>query len=126
MPREPLLGFGFMRIDYKEFFQSTHTYPGKMTHNTFMQVLMNLGFVGLTLVIFQMIFTLRGIFRENKEIKLMLLGMLIPVIINSFTEFGIFGESNYGILFYQLVIFMIAFDNRKYLTRVEKMMVRKV
>ncbi|HMU04368.1 MAG TPA: O-antigen ligase family protein [Saprospiraceae bacterium] len=126
LPREPLLGFGFMRIDYKEFFQSTHTYPGKMTHNTFMQVLMNLGFVGLTLVIFQMIFTLRGIFRENKEIKLMLLGMLIPVIINSFTEFGIFGESNYGILFYQLVIFMIAFDNRKYLTRVEKMMVRKV
>jgi exopolysaccharide production protein ExoQ len=47
LPREPLLGFGFMRIDYKEFFQSTHTYPGKMTHNTFMQVLMNLGFVGL-------------------------------------------------------------------------------
>ena len=126
LPREPLLGFGFMRIDYKEFFQSKHTYPGKMTHNTFMQVLMNLGFVGLTLVIFQMIFTLRGIFRENKEIKLMLLGMLIPVIINSFTEFGIFGESNYGILFYQLVIFMIAFDNRKYLTRVERMMVRKV
>lgn len=91
-----------------------------MTHNTFMQVLMNLGFVGLTLVIFQMIFTLRRTFRENKEIKLMLLGMLIPVIINSFTEFGIFGESNYGILFYQLVIFMIAFDNRKYLTRVER------
>ncbi|MBP8212485.1 MAG: O-antigen ligase family protein, partial [Saprospiraceae bacterium] len=78
LPREPLLGFGFMRIDYKEFFQSTHTYPGKMTHNTFMQVLMNLGFVGLTIVIFQMIFTLRGILRENKEIKLMLLGMLIP------------------------------------------------
>ena len=38
LPREPLLGFGFMRIDYKEYFQSTHTYPGKMTHNTFMQV----------------------------------------------------------------------------------------
>ncbi|MBK8885827.1 MAG: O-antigen ligase family protein [Saprospiraceae bacterium] len=125
LPREPLLGFGFMRIDYKEFFQSTHTYPGKMTHNTFMQVLMNLGFVGLTLVIFQMIFTLRGIFRENKEIKLMLLGMLIPVIINSFTEFGIFGESNYGILFYQLVIFMIAFENRKHLTRAEQILVRK-
>jgi exopolysaccharide production protein ExoQ len=125
LPREPLLGFGFMRIDYKEFFQSTHTYPGKMTHNTFMQVLMNLGFVGLTIVIFQMIFTLRGILRENKEIKLMLLGMLIPVIINSFTEFGIFGESNYGILFYQLVIFMIAFENRKHLTRAEQILVQK-
>ena len=39
LPLEPLLGFGFMRIDYKEYFQSTHTYPGKMTHNTFCKCL---------------------------------------------------------------------------------------
>jgi O-antigen ligase len=109
LPREPLLGFGFMRIDYKEYFQSAHTYPGKMTHNTFMQVLMNLGFVGLTLVFFQMLFTSIGILRENAEKKLMLFCLLIPLIINSFTEFGIFGESNYGILFYQLVIVYISF-----------------
>lgn len=109
LPREPLLGFGFMRIDYKEYFQSAHTYPGKMTHNTFMQVLMNLGFIGITIVLFQMIFTARGILKENSEKKLMLFCLLIPLIINSFTEFGIFGESNYGILFYQLVILYISF-----------------
>jgi len=119
LPREPLLGFGFMRIDYKEFFQSTHTYAGKMTHNTFIQVLMNLGFVGLILVIFQMIFTIRGFLFENKEKKLMLFGILIPILINSFTEFGIFGESNYGILFYQLLIFSVAFQNNPYLTKKE-------
>lgn len=110
LPREPLLGFGFMRIDYKEYFQSAHTYPGKMTHNTFMQVLMNLGLVGMTLVLFQMIFTARGILREDAEKKLMLFCLLIPIIINSFTEFGVFGESNYGILFYQLVILYISFQ----------------
>jgi exopolysaccharide production protein ExoQ len=110
LPREPLLGFGFMRIDYKEYFQSAHTYPGKMTHNTFMQVLMNLGLVGITVVLFQMIFTTRGILREDAEKKLMLFCLLIPIIINSFTEFGVFGESNYGILFYQLVILYISFQ----------------
>lgn len=125
LPREPLLGFGFMRIDYKEFFQSTHTYPGKMTHNTFMQVLMNLGFVGLTMVLFQMFFTIRGFLGEHKEKKLMLFGILIPILINSFTEFGIFGESNYGILFYQLLIFSVSFQARSYLTRKEKLFLKR-
>jgi len=121
LPREPLLGFGFMRIDYKEYFQSAHTYPGKMTHNTFMQVLMNLGLVGITIVLFQMIFTTRGIMRENAEKKLMLLCLLIPLIINSFTEFGIFGESNYGILFYQLVIMYITFRPGSILTKWQRL-----
>jgi hypothetical protein len=67
-----------MRIDYKEFFQSAHTYPGKMTHNTFMQVLMNLRFIGLTIVLFQVFFTIKSILSEQKELKLMLIGMLIP------------------------------------------------
>jgi exopolysaccharide production protein ExoQ len=116
LPREPLLGFGFMRIDYKEYFQSAHTYPGKMTHNTFMQVLMNLGLVGITVVLFQMIFTTLGILREDSEKKLMLFCLLIPIIINSFTEFGVFGESNYGILFYQLVILYISFQAGTILT----------
>ncbi|WP_194974604.1 O-antigen ligase family protein [Aquiflexum lacus] len=116
LPREPLLGFGFMRIDYKEYFQSAHTYPGKMTHNTFMQVVMNLGLVGITVVIFQMIFTTRGILREDAEKKLMLFCLLIPIIINSFTEFGVFGESNYGILFYQLLILYISFQAGTILT----------
>jgi exopolysaccharide production protein ExoQ len=121
LPREPLLGFGFMRIDYKEFFQSAHTYPGKMTHNTFMQVLMNLGLIGFTVVLFQMIFTARGIMRENSEKKLMLFCLLIPLIINSFTEFGIFGESNYSILFYQLIIMYISFRPGNILTKWQRL-----
>ena len=89
-----------------------------MTHNTFMQVLMNLGFVGLTINLFQMFFTIRGFLKEELEKKLMLFGILIPILINSFTEFGIFGESNYGILFYQLLIFSISFyHNPKLATR---------
>ncbi|RFC55041.1 O-antigen ligase family protein [Brumimicrobium aurantiacum] len=120
LPREPLLGFGFMRIDYKEYFQSAHTYPGKMTHNTFMQVLMNLGFIGITIVLFQLIFTTRGILKEDSEKKLMLFCLLIPLIINSFTEFGIFGESNYGILFYQLIILYISFKPGEFLRPSQK------
>ncbi|SMG11296.1 O-antigen ligase [Marivirga sericea] len=125
LPREPMLGFGFMRIDYKEYFQSTHTYPGKMTHNTFLQVLMNLGFVGITIVIFQMIFTFKGISKEHSEKRLMLLSMLIPLIINSLTEFGIFGESNYGILFYQLIILYISFKQNDILTPAQKLYLKK-
>lgn len=125
LPREPLLGFGFMRIDYKEFFQSAHTYPGKMTHNTFMQVLMNLGFIGFTIVLFQVFFTVKSILSEHKEMKLMLIGILIPIVINSFTEFGIFGESNYGILFYQIIIFSVALRNNNHLTRLQKIVLKK-
>lgn len=125
LPREPLLGFGFMRIDYKEFFQSTHTYPGKMTHNTFMQVLMNLGFIGITIVIFQILFTFNGIAKENKEKKLMLYSLLIPLFINSFTEFGIFGESNYGILFYQLIIIYISFKQNTIITPAQQIFLKK-
>lgn len=108
LPKEPFFGFGFMRIAYKDYFQGVHTYAGQMTHNTFIQVLMNLGFVGFTIVLFQLIFTLRASVTEKvSEKKLLVIGMFIPILINSFTEFGIFGETNYGILFYQLIIFYI-------------------
>jgi exopolysaccharide production protein ExoQ len=125
LPREPLLGYGFMRIDYNEFFQGKNTYPGKMTHNTFMQALMNLGFIGLTIVLFQMLFTFYYIFKENEEKKLMLLCFLIPLIINSFTEFGIFGESNFGILYYQIIIMYISLTPKKALTSKQKIHLMK-
>ncbi|PHS06073.1 MAG: exopolysaccharide transporter, partial [Kordia sp.] len=125
LPKEPLLGFGFMRIAYKDYFQSTHTYPGKMTHNTFMQVLMNLGFIGMTIVIFQMVFTFIGISKENREKRLMLYSVLIPLFINSFTEFGIFGESNFGILFYQLVIIYISYKRNHIITPSDKIFLLK-
>ena len=126
LPREPLLGFGFMRINYTETFGTVHTYTAHMTHNTFIQVLMNLGFVGFTIVLFQMIFTVKGFLKEEREKRLMLLGILIPVVINSFTEFGIFGETNYGILFYQMLILLICFKYNPLLTpREKKYMQRK-
>jgi len=121
LPREPWLGFGFMRIDYNDYFQSRNSYPGMMTHNTFIQVLMNLGFVGLVIVTFQMIFTFIGISREEPEKKLMLLSIMIPIMINSFTEFGIFGESNFGILFYQLIILYIAFKRSPIITPAQRL-----
>lgn len=125
LPREPMLGFGFMRIDYHDHFESVHTYAGHMTHNTFLQVIMNLGFVGFTIVLFQMFFTIRGFTKQLEEKKLMLMGILIPVMINSMTEFGIFGEANYGILFYHFLIFSIVFAKPERLTRVEQLFMKR-
>jgi hypothetical protein len=125
LPREPMLGFGFMRIDYHDHFESVHTYAGHMTHNTFLQVLMNLGFVGFTIVLFQMFFTIRGFTQQLEEKKLMLMGILIPVMINSMTEFGIFGEANYGILFYHFLIFSIVFSKPDRLTRIEQLFITR-
>lgn len=125
LPREPLLGFGYMRIDYKDHFESVHTYSAQMTHNTFMQVLMNLGFIGLVLALFQLAFTIRGFLREQAQKKMMLLGILIPILINSFTEFGIFGETNYGILFFQMLIFSISLNVPDRLLPREKLFLKR-
>mgnify|MGYP000156220962 CR=1 FL=1 len=125
LPREPMLGFGFMRIDYHDHFESVHTYAGHMTHNTFLQVLMNLGFVGFTIVLLQMFFTIRGFTKQLEEKKLMLMGILIPVMINSMTEFGIFGEANYGILFYHFLIFSIVFSKPDRLNRVQQLFLKR-
>jgi hypothetical protein len=90
-----------------------------------MQVLMNLGFIGLSVALLQVSSTIKAIFKETKENKLMLIGIFIPILINSFTEFGIFGESNYGILFYQLLIFAIIFKNNKHLSSIQKLHLKK-
>lgn len=103
--KEPLLGYGFMRISYSDKFDSIHSYAAGMTHNTFIQVLLNLGLVGGFICMFQMIATGFVIGNsKNSYHKFLAWMMLVPLIINSTTEFGIFGESNYGIQFYQFVI----------------------
>jgi len=124
--KEPFFGYGFMRINYTDYFQGLNTYPGKMTHNTFMQVLMNLGFVGLFVALFQVFFTIRNfvISRKNAYGKFFI-ALVIPVMINSFTEFGIFGDANYGILFWQFLIFLFLFEKRVHLTSLEKAWLRK-
>jgi len=119
--REPFFGYGFMRINYTEYFQGLNTYPGKMTHNTFMQVLMNLGFVGLFIALFQVIFTVKNYIKNKSSLYgSFFIALFIPVMINSFTEFGIFGDANYGILFWQFLIFLFVFEKRKYLTSEER------
>lgn len=103
--KEPLLGYGFMRISYSDKFDSIHSYAAGMTHNTFIQVLLNLGLVGGFICMFQMIATgfVIGSSKDSYH-KVLAWLMLVPLIINSTTEFGIFGESNYGIQFYQFVV----------------------
>ncbi|MCU0345592.1 MAG: O-antigen ligase family protein [Saprospiraceae bacterium] len=105
--KRPLFGFGFMCVADGEYFHSIHSYSAKMTHNTFVQVLLNLGLVGFFLCFIQMIATLFAIGNSPDERHRGLAWMmLIPLLINSFTEFGIFGESNYGIQFYQLLFLL--------------------
>ena len=119
--KEPFFGYGFMRINYTEYFQGLNTYAAKMTHNTFVQVLMNLGFVGFFIAICQMISTL-SIFRKHKKsaFSSYFIALFIPLLINSFTEFGVFGEANYGILFYQFLIWLFVFQPRTKLTQRER------
>jgi exopolysaccharide production protein ExoQ len=122
LPREPLLGYGFMRISYGEYFQSVHTYAAQMAHNTFIQVLMNLGLVGFTIVMIQLGATIRGFVRTSSpQLRLIGVGLLIPILINSFTEFGIFGMTNYGILFYQFLICFVSLRFHALLTDRERL-----
>lgn len=108
--QKPILGYGFMCISYGEYFYSIHAYAAKMTHNTFVQVLLNLGLVGAFICFFQMVLTFHVIARTySPYLKQLAIFMLIPILINSFTEFGIFGESNYGIQFYQLLLLLFVF-----------------
>jgi len=113
-PKEPLLGYGFMRISYSDKFDAIHSYAAGMTHNTFIQVLLNLGLVGGFICMFQMIAT-GVVITKSKDTyhQTLALLMLIPLIINSMTEFGIFGESNYGIQFYQFVLLFFVIKVRE-------------
>jgi len=102
--QRPLFGYGFMCIADGEYFQSVHSYSAKMTHNTFAQVLLNLGLVGFFICFLQMIATFFAIGKASDgNYRSLAIMMLVPLVVNSMTEFGIFGESNYGIQFYQLL-----------------------
>jgi hypothetical protein len=120
--REPFFGFGFMRINYTDYFQGLNTYPAKMTHNTFMQVLMNLGFVGFFIAFWQLVTTIRNFaIHSAARYANFFIAVFIPAIINSFTEFGIFGEANYGILFYQFLILLFVVETKNKLSTKEKL-----
>ena len=128
-PERPLLGYGFMSISESPFtnkFDSIHAYAASMTHNTFVQVLINLGLVGAFICMTQMFLTFRAIgFSQNLKLKLTAIAMLIPLLINSFTEFGIFGEANYGIYFYHLVILMFVVSGKEMEIKVKPKLFKK-
>jgi O-antigen ligase len=121
LPREPMLGFGFMRINYTTYFQGANTYPAAMTHNTFIQVLMNLGLIGFFIVLMQMSSMVSSLIKlEDKLLKELIFTMLMPILINSFTEFGIWGEVNYTILLFQLIILSMVIRYNPILSTMEK------
>jgi O-antigen ligase len=121
LPKEPMLGFGFMRINYTTYFQGANTYPAAMTHNTFIQVLMNLGLVGFFIVILQMTIMVKSIYLlDDKVLRELVFTMMMPILINSFTEFGIWGEVNYSILLYQLVILSVVIRYNPKLSSMER------
>ncbi len=116
-PERPILGYGFMSISDSPFtnkFDSIHAYAASMTHNTFVQVLINLGLVGAFICLIQMFLTFFAIGKSKDwKLKLTAIAMLIPLLINSATEFGIFGEANYGIYFYHLVILLFIVQSNR-------------
>ena len=106
-PKRMWQGYGFMRIHFDDKFPSIHAYPGAMTHNTFMQVLLNLGIMGALTCFFQMLFVFKAHFRQKKTIiQHTGVGIFIGIFINSLTEFGIFGDANYGIMWWLFIIFI--------------------
>ncbi|WP_053405286.1 O-antigen ligase [Persicobacter sp. CCB-QB2] len=126
-PKQPWLGFGFMRISNEGFFQSVNTYAGKMTHNTFIQVLMNLGIIGFFICLSQLALTLYACVKsKSSNKKRFFTAVFIPVLINSFTEFGIFGETNYGILFYQLLFLIFVIDVSPHFSQKQILKIRQL
>ena len=110
-PKEPWFGYGYMRIDYTDKFESINAYAGAMTHNTFLQVLLGLGLVGLLIVVLQLASFIYAVISSKSSTSRMVgVLILIPLIINSLTEFGIFGETNYGILFYLILNFSFTLE----------------
>lgn len=125
LPESPIFGFGFMRIAWTDTFQSVHTYAGHMTHNTFIQVLMNLGFIGAFFAFFSLISLFWARWRNRVSSDAFAFTAIIaPVLINSCTEFGIFGETNFDILIYQLLLLLFAFRRREHFTSAENLQVR--
>jgi len=106
-PEHPLIGRGFMSIAENTWYnkyQSTHSYAASMCHNTYVEVITNLGLLGVFICGLQVLWTILAIIISEKPIlRLMALFMLFTLLINSITEFGIFGHNNYAIMFYHFV-----------------------
>lgn len=122
LPREPLLGNGYMRLSYTDYYLSETSISASMAHNTFIEVLMNFGLIGGFIVLTHLILLVKAI-KELKDIALKSLtaSMFLELMVNSMTEFGIFGHNNYGVLFFQLLIMSVLFSKEVRLSRLQKL-----
>jgi exopolysaccharide production protein ExoQ len=112
-PQRPFIGYGFQRIWFDDMFASPNAYTAGMAHNTFLQVLLGLGVLGLFVAVLQLGFTVWAAYWDrHNPVGRMALVLLIPLIVNSITEFGIFGPMNYGVTFYQIVVFALVMHPR--------------
>jgi exopolysaccharide production protein ExoQ len=115
VPERPFLGYGFQQLWIDGKFSSPNAYTSEMAHNTFLQVQLGLGVVGLVVVLLQLAITVWAAFAaRHTEVGRTAMVLLIPLIVNSITDFGIFGFMNFGVTFYQLVIFMLVIHPRNY------------
>ncbi len=113
-PEYPIFGRGFMSIAENTWYnkyQSTHSYAASMCHNTYVEVITNLGLVGVFICGLQVLWTIFAIIiNKNWTLKIMALFMLFTLLINSITEFGIFGHNNYAIMFYHFVFLFFTLE----------------
>ncbi len=116
-PEYPLFGRGFMSIAENTWYnkyQSTHSYAASMCHNTYVEVITNLGLLGVFICGMQVLWTIFAIIlNKNRILKIMALFMLFTLLINSITEFGIFGHNNYAIMFYHFVFLFFTIEGFK-------------
>ncbi len=113
-PKSPIYGYGFMSISPNTFYnkyQSEHSYAASMAHNTYIEVLINLGLMGAFVCVMQILLTVVAILLEKEwRVRLMAFFMLFPLMMNNVTEFGIFGHTNYAIMFYQFVFLLFTLE----------------
>lgn len=116
-PEYPLFGRGFMSIAENTWYnkyQSTHSYAASMCHNTYVEVITNLGLLGIFICGMQVLWTGVAIAISRNAIhRLMGVFMLFTLLINSITEFGIFGHNNYAIMFYHFVFLFFTITTEK-------------
>ncbi len=125
LPRNPWLGNGYMRLSYSDYYYTHKAMNASMAHNTYVEVLMNLGLIGGFIVFWQIVTTAVGIINTKDNASQYLYAtMFAELLLNSVTEFGIYGHNNYGILFYQLLLVSLLFSKEIRLSVIQKIRLR--
>lgn len=120
-PNNPLFGNGFMRLSFTKKFMTSRAMNASMAHNTFVEVIMNLGLIGISVVILQLTATISAIWQQKDRMeRLLMASIFMELFLNSLTEFGIYGHNNYAILFYQLLLVSMLFSRDVRVTRIQK------